>query len=77
MDEQYVITTVRYIELNPVKAGIVKRSENYKWSSTQVDIQCEDDILVKVEPLLSIIPDWQELLTIESVHRRVRKTAPA
>lgn len=62
MDEQYLVAAARYIELNPVKAGIVKKPEDYKWSSAQAHLQGEDDILVKVEPLLSIIPDWRELL---------------
>ncbi|MCK4840054.1 MAG: transposase [Desulfobulbaceae bacterium] len=63
MDEQYLITTARYIELNPVKAGIVKRPEAYRWSSALAHLQGEDDILVKAEPLLAIIPDWHELLS--------------
>lgn len=62
MDEQYLIATARYIELNPVKAGIVKKPEDYKWCSAQAHLQGEDDILVKVEPLLSIIPDWRQFL---------------
>ena len=62
MDEQYLVTTARYIELNPVKAEIVKRPEEYQWSSARAHLDGEDDILVKVEPLLEIVPDWQELL---------------
>lgn len=34
-------------------------------SSAQAHLQGEDDILVKVEPLLSIIPDWHELLATD------------
>jgi putative transposase len=63
MDEQYLITAARYIELNPIKAGIVKKPEDFKWSSAKAHLQCENDILVEVEPLLSIIPDWQDLLS--------------
>jgi len=63
MDEKYLVATAQYIELNPVRAGIVKRPEEYKWSSAQAHMQREDDILVKVGPLLEIIPDWQELLS--------------
>ena len=63
LDEQYLIATARYIELNPVKAGIVKKAEAYKWSSAAAHLQGEDDILVKASPLLEIIPDWQELLS--------------
>jgi putative transposase len=33
MDEQYLIAPSLYIELNLVKAGIVKKPEDYKWSS--------------------------------------------
>jgi len=62
MDEQYLIATARYIELNPVKAGMVKRPGDYKWSSAQAHLKEENDILVKAEPLLKIVTDWQELL---------------
>jgi len=32
-DDSYLLTVVRYIHNNPVKAGIVQRPEDYKWSS--------------------------------------------
>lgn len=31
--ERYLLNVMRYIELNPVRAGIVERAENYRWSS--------------------------------------------
>lgn len=62
MDEYYTLATARYIELNPVKAGSVKRAEEYRWSSAKAHLLGEDDILVKTTPLLEINPDWQELL---------------
>jgi len=66
MDEQYTLATARYIELNPVKAGIVRRAEEYKWSSARAHLCGEDDILVKVNPLLKINPNWDELLFSQS-----------
>ena len=63
MDEPYLIATARYIELNPFRAKMVKNPADYKWSSVAAHLHKEDDILVKAEPLLSIIPDWQELLS--------------
>lgn len=32
-NEAYLLTVIRYIHLNPVKAGIVDMPENWKWSS--------------------------------------------
>jgi putative transposase len=31
--ERYLLTCYRYIELNPVRAGMVARPEEYRWSS--------------------------------------------
>ena len=31
--ERYLRTCMRYIELNPVRAGMVRRPEEYRWSS--------------------------------------------
>jgi putative transposase len=35
--ERYFLTCCRYIELNPVRAGLVKRPEEYQWSSYGVN----------------------------------------
>jgi hypothetical protein len=32
-DERYLLAVIRYIHNNPVKAGIAKKAEQYKWSS--------------------------------------------
>jgi REP element-mobilizing transposase RayT len=32
-DDRYLLTVVRYIHNNPVKAGLVKEPEAYRWSS--------------------------------------------
>jgi len=31
--DEYLLTVIRYIHQNPVKAGMVKRAEDWKWSS--------------------------------------------
>ena len=38
----------RYIEMNPVRAGIVKNPEDYPWSSAMAYLKWEDDRLAKV-----------------------------
>lgn len=32
MDETHLLTAARYIELNPVRAEMVKKPDEYKWS---------------------------------------------
>ena len=62
MDQQHLIAAARYVELNPVRAGIVKNPEDYRWSSAKAHISHKDDDLVKAEPLLHIVPNWEGLL---------------
>lgn len=35
-DDAYLMTVIRYIHQNPVKAGIIPEAESYKWSSCKV-----------------------------------------
>lgn len=39
--EQYLLTLMRYIELNPVRAGMVDQPEDYPWSSYRRNAQGE------------------------------------
>jgi len=45
-DDSYLLMATRYIHKNPVKAGIVKKAEKYKWSSYKGYIE-EDTVLAK------------------------------
>ena len=65
MDGQYLLTATRYIELNPVKAGLVSIPEEYPWSSARAHIKGENDDLVKVKPLLRMVDDWQQFLSVD------------
>ncbi len=62
MDESYLIAAARYIELNAVRAGLVSKPTEYRWSSANAHSAGTDDKLVKVKPLLEIVGDWQALL---------------
>ena len=62
MDESYLIAAARYIELNPVRAGLAVKPIGYQWSSAKAHINGLDDQLVRVKPLLEIVGDWQALL---------------
>jgi len=47
--EEYLWVVARYIEKNPVRAKIVKKAEDWKWSSARAHIKgMRDDILDKI-----------------------------
>ena len=63
MDEKYLLTAVRYIERNPVKAGICKNPEEYEWSSAKAHKNEKDDNLVKVRPILERVKNWSKYIS--------------
>ena len=65
MDEPHLLSAARYVELNPVRARLVQRPEDYEWSSARAHLQGQDDQLVTVEPLLDLQPDWQGFLSVD------------
>jgi REP-associated tyrosine transposase len=62
MDERHTLAAARYIELNPVRAGLVATALDYPWSSARAHLTGRDDVLAHVAPLLSRVPDWSVLL---------------
>jgi putative transposase len=44
--EDYVLACYRYIELNPVRAGIVRHPREYRWSSYRANAEGKADELV-------------------------------
>lgn len=43
-NEQYLWAVARYIERNPVKAGLVENSESYRWSSANAHLTGATDV---------------------------------
>jgi putative transposase len=62
MDEPYLLAATRYVELNPVRAKLAANAADWPWSSARVHLSGRDDRLVKVAPLLAMIPDWSDFL---------------
>ncbi len=63
MDENYLLSTVRYVERNPVVAGLCDHPEEWEWSSARAHLIGEDDKLVHVKPMLDRIDDWEKYLS--------------
>ena len=54
-DETYLLACQRYIELNPVRAGMVLHPAEYRWSSYRANAQGEADALVKPHSLYAAL----------------------
>jgi putative transposase len=50
MNEPYLLASVRYVELSPVRARLVESPAVYPWSSAAAHLTERDDALVKVAP---------------------------
>lgn len=67
LDSSYFLNAVRYVELNPVRAGIVKRAEDYEWSSAAAHCGVANDILVGPVirwPIFAGIENWSNWLKL-------------
>lgn len=49
--ERYLLTCSRYVELNPVRAGMVKHPDEYRWSSYRYNALGRQDVLITPHPL--------------------------
>jgi len=47
LDENYLLAVARYIERNPVRAGIVEKAWEYPWSSASAHLAEKNDLLVR------------------------------
>jgi putative transposase len=63
LDEEYFWTALRYVELNPVRAGMVQYAEQYPWSSAPAHCGLAEDPLLSPLPAgAPFIKDWSEWL---------------
>lgn len=64
MDEDHLAGALRYVSLNPVRARLVRRAEDWPWSSVRAHLAGEDDGLVSVRPALDRYPDFASMLEV-------------
>ena len=62
MDEAHLLTAARYVALNPVRAGLVERAEEWPWSSLAAHRDGIADGLVSAGALARRIDDWDDFL---------------
>lgn len=64
MDERHLLACARYVELNPVRAGMVTRPEEWPWSSARAHLGGPGDGLTDPAPLLERWPDWRSIVAV-------------
>jgi putative transposase len=62
MDDTYLRCCVKYVERNPVRAGLVRRAEEYRWSSARTHVFGLKDPVLSPMPLIFQIKDWSAFL---------------
>jgi putative transposase len=61
--DRHLAAVARYIEQNPVKAGLVLDAENYPWSSASFNIGRKNpDPLVREREIEKIFGSWEDVL---------------
>lgn len=62
MDEAHLGAALRYVALNPVRAGLVGRAEEWRWSSVHAHVTGGDDGITAVAPVLARYPRFAEFI---------------
>lgn len=65
MDDAHLMAAVRYVELNPVAAGMVAEPSDWRWSSARSHLRgrrARGDPLTDVAALGAHVPDWRAML---------------
>ncbi len=66
MDEAHLAAALRYVSLNPVRARLVARAREWRWSSTRAHLTGKDDGITVRAPIRDRFPDFAGLLATES-----------
>jgi len=64
MDEEHLAAALRYIALNPVRARLVERARDWRWSSTRALLSGKADGVTILEPIRKRFPDFADLLAL-------------
>ncbi|MBI3892360.1 MAG: transposase [Candidatus Wallbacteria bacterium] len=75
LSERHLLAAVRYVENNPVRAGMVAKAEDHVWSSAASHVRGTADPLLSAHYLSKEITDWAGYLegddgTMRNLHRR-------
>ena len=73
MDEDHFLTALRYVELNPVRAGLVENPGDWPWSSARAHLTGRaDPLLSDMADMIDYIGDWEAYLTLDIEEAQLR-----
>lgn len=77
--DAYLLSVYRYIELNPVRAGLVAAAEDHPWSSVHGNLDRRDDPLLTPHPALQTLAPTaqQRVMRYADFLREVNASADA
>lgn len=64
MSDAHLIAATRYVLLNPVRAGLVRSPEAWRWSSAAAHLAGESDGVADIASLAPSIADWSAFLRL-------------
>jgi putative transposase len=62
MDDEHLHAAFRYVALNPVRAGLVARAQDWPWSSARAQLGLGHDAMTDVRATIDRVPDFAALL---------------
>ncbi len=84
MDEPHLLAAVRYIELNPVRAGLCDLPDQWRWSSVHAHLHGRPDPVIAPENMRALVSNWAQFLstpatrpTDDELRRHTRTGRPA
>ena len=69
MDEPHTLAAMRYVELNPVRAGLTGSAREWPWSSARGNLKLAQDPLIQEDATRVLVAHWHEYLS-ETVSER-------
>src|SRR5206468_1501433 len=65
MDEAHLAAALRYVALNPVRARLVQRAQDWRWSSTRAQLRGKSDGVTALKPVRERFPEFAALLDVD------------
>lgn len=69
MDEPHLLAAIRYVLLNPVRAGLAQSPTDWRYSSAKAHVLGCPDSLVNTRPARERVADWEGFLAIHDPDR--------